>query len=56
MIEIPIINDQDVEKDENFELTLYGASAGALLGMTKRTIVTIVNDDGKANNYLFRYD
>ncbi|XP_014673050.1 PREDICTED: sodium/calcium exchanger 3-like [Priapulus caudatus] len=45
MIEIPIINDQDVEKDENFELVLYGASAGATLGPTKRTIVTIVNDD-----------
>ena len=39
---------QEFEKDEHFEVLLVSCSTpGAKLGHTKRTIVTILNDDGK---------
>lgn len=44
-IEIPIIDDQEYEKDESFEIELYEPSPGAELGRLKKTVVTIVNDD-----------
>lgn len=44
-IEIPIIDDQEYEKDESFEIELFDPSPGAELGRLKKTVVTIVNDD-----------
>jgi len=44
-IKIPIIDDMEYEKDENFELELLEASNGAQLGKLTRTAVTITNDD-----------
>lgn len=46
-IEIPIIDDQEYEKDESFEIELSDPSPGADLGRLKKTVVTIINDDGK---------
>ena len=41
---------QEFEKDENFEVILESESSqGAKLGKLKKTIVTIVNDDGKCS-------
>lgn len=47
ILEIPIINDFDPEKDEHFEIELYDASGGARIGNINRVAVTIANDDGK---------
>merc|ERR1719369_1543484 len=44
-IMIPIIDDMEYEKDENFEVELYEANNGASLGKITRTAVTITNDD-----------
>ena len=44
-IKIPIKDDMEYEKDENFEIELYEVSNGAALGKLKRTAVTITNDD-----------
>ncbi|XP_071815402.1 sodium/calcium exchanger 2-like isoform X3 [Apostichopus japonicus] len=44
-IEIPIIDDQEYEKDESFEIELSDPSPGADLGRLKKTVVTIINDD-----------
>jgi solute carrier family 8 (sodium/calcium exchanger) len=45
MIEIPIVNDMEFEKDENFEIELFDPSGGAKIGKINRTAVTITNDD-----------
>ncbi|XP_064633303.1 sodium/calcium exchanger 3-like isoform X2 [Lineus longissimus] len=45
MLEIPINDDQEAEKDENFRIILSEPTKGAELGRLKRTVVTIVNDD-----------
>eukprot|EP00094_Tigriopus_californicus_P004455 TCALIF_04293-PA protein Name:"Similar to Slc8a2 Sodium/calcium exchanger 2 (Rattus norvegicus)" AED:0.14 eAED:0.15 QI:0/0.83/0.84/0.92/0.83/0.92/13/236/826 len=45
VIEIPIENDMDFEKDENFELEIYEPKGGATIGRINRTAVTITNDD-----------
>ena len=48
MIEIEIINDHLFEKDETFMLELSELSIeGAKFGHLKRTVITIVSDDGK---------
>ena len=44
-IKIPIIDDMESEKDENFEVELYDINNGARLGKITRTAVTITNDD-----------
>ena len=44
-ISIPIVNDMEPERDENFEIELLEVSEGAKLGKVKRTAVTITNDD-----------
>ena len=44
-IVIPIVDDMEYEKDENFEVELYEVTSGGTLGKLKRTAVTITNDD-----------
>lgn len=44
---IPIVNDMEFEKDENFEIELFDATGGSKVGKVNRTAVTITNDDGK---------
>jgi solute carrier family 8 (sodium/calcium exchanger) len=51
IIAIPIMNDLEAEKDESFAIELYDPTDGAQLGKHKKTVVTIINDDG---NVLFR--
>ena len=46
-LHIPIVNDMEFEKDENFEIELFDATDGAKVGRVNRTAVTITNDDGK---------
>ena len=46
-ISIPITNDMEFEKDENFEIELFDPEGGAKIGKVNRTAVTITNDDGK---------
>ena len=46
-ISIPITNDMEFEKDENFEIELFDPEGGATIGKVNRTAVTITNDDGK---------
>ena len=43
-LKIPIIDDMECEKNEQFEVELYEVDSGAL-GKQVRTVVTIVNDD-----------
>ena len=45
-LHIPIVNDMEFEKDENFEIELFDAEGGAKIGKVNRTAVTITNDDG----------
>jgi solute carrier family 8 (sodium/calcium exchanger) len=47
IIAIPIMNDLEAEKDESFAVELYDPTGGAQLGKHTRTVVTIINDDGK---------
>ena len=47
MLEVVIYDDQEKEKDESFKVDLVGCSEGAKLGRIRKTIVTIVNDDGE---------
>ena len=47
-IRIPVVNDMEFEKDENFEVELFEATGGAKVGKINRTAVTITNDDGKS--------
>jgi len=44
-IKIPIKDDMEAEKDENFEVELYEVDGGATLGKFAKTAVTITNDD-----------
>ncbi|XP_006824699.2 sodium/calcium exchanger 1-like [Saccoglossus kowalevskii] len=44
-IDIPIVDDQEYEKDESFKLELLEVSDGAKLGKTRTSVITIVNDD-----------
>jgi len=44
-IKIPIIDDMELEKDENFEVEMYEVSNGAKLGRITKTAVTVTNDD-----------
>eukprot|EP00092_Neocalanus_flemingeri_P081218 GFUD01101392.1.p1 GENE.GFUD01101392.1~~GFUD01101392.1.p1 ORF type:complete len:850 (+),score=201.01 GFUD01101392.1:535-3084(+) len=44
-IKIPIIDDMEYEKDENFEIELHDINNGAKLGKITRTAITITNDD-----------
>ena len=44
-LSIPIIDDMEKEKDEQFEVELYEADNQAQLGKQLKTVVTIVNDD-----------
>ena len=46
-LHIPIVNDMEFEKDENFEIELFDATDGAKVGRVNRTAVTITNDDGE---------
>ncbi|XP_022095531.1 sodium/calcium exchanger 3-like [Acanthaster planci] len=48
-IEIPIIDDQEYEKDESFQIELFEPTGGAQLGRLKKTVVTIINDDDYAS-------
>jgi hypothetical protein len=41
------MNDLEAEKDESFAVELYGATDGASVGKKAKTVVTIINDDGK---------
>ena len=45
-IEIPISNDMVPEKDECFEVELFEATGGAILGPITKMAVTITNDEG----------
>lgn len=45
ILEIPIIDDMDPEKDECFEIELFDPSGGARIGNINRVAVTITNDD-----------
>jgi len=47
IIAIPIMNDLEAEKDESFAVELYEPTGGAQLGKHTKTVVTIINDDGK---------
>ena len=47
IIAIPIINDLEAEKDESFAIELYDPTGGAQIGKHPKTVVTIINDDGK---------
>ena len=52
-IDIEIINDHMFEKDETFMVELTEVKTeGAKLGRLRRTVVTIVSDDGKIEAYL----
>ena len=53
LLRIPIVNDMEFEKDENFEIELFEPQGGAKLGKVARTAVTITNDDGKDYFNLF---
>ena len=46
-VDIEINDDKDFEKDESFVIELRAPTGGATLGRLQKTIVTIVNDDGK---------
>ncbi|XP_073997281.1 sodium/calcium exchanger Calx-like isoform X2 [Rhodnius prolixus] len=45
IIEIPIINDLDAEKDEHFEVEIFAPTGGARIGNINRCAITITNDD-----------
>lgn len=46
-IDISINDSKDFEKDESFVILLKNPTGGATLGRLQKTIVTIVNDDGR---------
>ena len=46
LLGIVLIDDKTFEKDETFMVTLSDATNGAKVGRLRRTVVTIVNDDG----------
>ncbi|KAK9503028.1 hypothetical protein O3M35_011682 [Rhynocoris fuscipes] len=45
ILEIPIINDLEAEKDEHFEVEIFAPTGGAKIGNINRCAVTITNDD-----------
>jgi solute carrier family 8 (sodium/calcium exchanger) len=47
------MNDLEAEKDESFAVELYEPTGGAQLGKHTKTVVTIINDDGKCT-FCFR--
>lgn len=47
VLKIEIINDMCPEKDECFEIELFGATGGAKIGNINRIAITISSDDGK---------
>lgn len=47
MFRIEIINDMCPEKDECFEIKLFGPTGGAKIGNVNRIAITISNDNGK---------
>jgi len=47
VLKIEIINDMCPEKDECFEIKLFGATGGAKIGNVNRIAITISSDDGK---------
>ncbi len=50
VIAIPIINDLEAEKDESFAVELCEPiTGGANLGKHVKTVVTIINDDGRVD-------
>ena len=46
-IYIPIHDDDVYEANETFEVQLFNPTDGAEIGRTRRSIVTILNDDGE---------
>lgn len=52
ILRIEIINDMCPEKDECFEIKLFGPTGGAKIGNVNRIAITISSDDGK---YLFYF-
>jgi solute carrier family 8 (sodium/calcium exchanger) len=47
-VDIKINDDKQFEKDETFVIQLRDPTGGATLGRLQKTVVTIVNDDGKS--------
>ena len=45
--------DKSAVKDESFSIELYDPKGGVKLGRVSKTVVTIINDDGKL--YLFKH-
>ena len=54
-LRIPIVDDMEFEKDENFEIELYEANGGAKIGKINKTAVTITNDDGRRDIFFIFY-
>lgn len=48
-LRIQIINDMCPEKDECFEVELFGTTGGARVGNINRIAITISSDDGECN-------
>lgn len=46
-IPITILDDQSAEKDESFSIELFNTKGGVKMGRVGKTVVTIINDDGK---------
>lgn len=51
ILRIEIINDMCPEKDECFEIKLFGTTGGAKIGNINRIAITISSDDGKCFYY-----
>ena len=51
-IHISLLDDDVFNEDKIFEVMLSEPTAGATLGKSKSTIVTILNDDGKMRSTL----
>lgn len=47
ILSIELIDDKTFEKDETFMVTLSEPTNGSKIGRLRKTVVTIVNDDGK---------
>lgn len=52
-IPITILDDQSAEKDESFSIELFDPKGGVKVGRVGKTVVTIINDDGKELMYYF---
>ena len=53
-----ILLDKSAEKDESFYIELFDPKNGVKLGSHCKTVVTIINDDGKmvANFYFTNFE